>query len=182
MGAFLVLIKMRYNREGKTYEGEYGKERAKEIKSKISKSLKGRRIKHLKKIGFKKGYIPWNKGKKTKKETIEKLRESHRLFRHTDATKIELSKMRMGKNNPRYKNGIGGYRKKAFKLLLNKCNRCGVTNKKVLIVHHKNYDRTNNSIDNLEILCLNCHSLEHDFNPVGNLGNYAVKGNCMWKD
>ena len=36
-------------------------------------------------------------------------------------------------------------------------------------------NRKNNAVDNLEIVCLNCHALIHNFNPVKNLGEYAVK-------
>jgi hypothetical protein len=28
-------------------------------------------------------------------------------------------------------------------------------------VHHKDYDRTNNKIDNFELLCKKCHQIEH---------------------
>jgi len=51
------------------------------------------------------------------------------------------------------------YRKTAFDNLENKCNKCGFT--KALIVHHKNRNRKDNSIENLEILCSNCHYIEH---------------------
>jgi endogenous inhibitor of DNA gyrase (YacG/DUF329 family) len=42
------------------------------------------------------------------------------------------------------------------------CNRCGwdvVPN--VLQTHHKDRDRTHNTIDNIEVLCPNCHAIEH---------------------
>lgn len=58
--------------------------------------------------------------------------------------------------------GKNTYRILAFKYLENKCNRCGYSeNKAALIVHHKNRDRTNNELVNLEILCANCHAIEH---------------------
>ena len=41
----------------------------------------------------------------------------------------------------------------------NKCNRCGYD--EFVIVHHKDRDRKNNSLENLEVLCPNCHALEH---------------------
>jgi len=54
------------------------------------------------------------------------------------------------------------YRSLALKYYPNECNRCGY-NKilSVLVVHHKDRDRTNNGIDNFEILCRNCHYEEH---------------------
>jgi len=51
------------------------------------------------------------------------------------------------------------YRDIAFRNLPNVCNRCGFD--KVLVVHHKDRDRSNNTLGNLEILCPNCHALEH---------------------
>lgn len=61
-----------------------------------------------------------------------------------------------------YKTGIYSYREKAFKSYPNKCNRCGYdTNMDILVVHHKDRNRSNNFKDNLEILCPNCHAIEH---------------------
>ncbi len=46
--------------------------------------------------------------------------------------------------------------------LINKCNRCDYDHEpRILGVHHKDRNRNNNDISNLEILCPNCHSLEH---------------------
>lgn len=43
------------------------------------------------------------------------------------------------------------------------CNRCGYDEvPKILGVHHKDRDRKNNALSNLEVLCPNCHSLEHN--------------------
>lgn len=43
-----------------------------------------------------------------------------------------------------------------------KCNRCGYDgHPEILVVHHKDRDRLNNEGSNLEILCPNCHALEH---------------------
>lgn len=145
-----------------------------ETKRRISESLKGRRLDHLKKIGFKKGYVPWNKGKKNPLREGEVGHFTGKT--HTLETRNKLRKKRLGKKNPNYKNGIRNYRKKAWDHYPHKCNRCEVENPKVLRVHHKDRNRENNDLDNLEILCLNCHALEHDFNPVKNLGIYARKG------
>jgi len=42
------------------------------------------------------------------------------------------------------------------------CHRCDFKQKpEILIVHHKDRDRSNNLLDNLEILCPNCHATEH---------------------
>ena len=43
-----------------------------------------------------------------------------------------------------------------------KCNRCGYNKyPDILQVHHKNRDRENNTINNLELLCPNCHLVDH---------------------
>lgn len=41
------------------------------------------------------------------------------------------------------------------------CNKCNYDIKDALEVHHKDTNHNNNSLDNLEILCCNCHALEH---------------------
>ena len=63
---------------------------------------------------------------------------------------------------PKYKDGQGSYRKRALENLPNKCNRCSYNKyTAVLIVHHIDRNRSNNSTSNLEILCPNCHAEEH---------------------
>jgi len=64
-----------------------------------------------------------------------------------------------GSKNHQWKNGLWNFRKKAFSNFPNKCNRCG--SKKLLLVHHKDEDRTNNNLSNLEILCKKCHQNHH---------------------
>ena len=42
------------------------------------------------------------------------------------------------------------------------CNRCGFDKiKEILGVHHIDRNRKNNDLTNLEVLCPNCHSIEH---------------------
>jgi 5-methylcytosine-specific restriction endonuclease McrA len=55
------------------------------------------------------------------------------------------------------------YRQFAFQHLPYQCNRCQYADKRILVVHHKDRDRTNNNLSNLEILCPNCHAIEHWF-------------------
>lgn len=54
-------------------------------------------------------------------------------------------------------------RKKMLKEgFINKCFRCGYDEvKQILGIHHKDRNRHNNRLENLEILCPNCHSIEH---------------------
>ena len=46
--------------------------------------------------------------------------------------------------------------------MLQECKRCGYDrHPNILVVHHVDRNRTNNNLSNLEILCPNCHALEH---------------------
>jgi hypothetical protein len=42
-----------------------------------------------------------------------------------------------------------------------KCDHCGIDDIQVLIVHHIDQNRKNNSIENLQTLCANCHHRIH---------------------
>lgn len=54
------------------------------------------------------------------------------------------------------------YRVIAFRRYPKKCNRCGYDRViSILEIHHRDRDRNNSSIDNLEVLCPNCHQEEH---------------------
>jgi len=50
----------------------------------------------------------------------------------------------------------------------NQCECCGLSewmNKPIpLELHHKDFNHYNNSFDNLEILCSNCHMQKHNYN------------------
>ena len=55
---------------------------------------------------------------------------------------------------------------KALKIrLLNKdgksCKKCGYNKQEILQVHHKDKNRLNNDLGNLELICPNCHFEEH---------------------
>lgn len=41
------------------------------------------------------------------------------------------------------------------------CERCGYDKKEILNVHHKDRNHGNNDVENLELLCPNCHAEEH---------------------
>lgn len=43
----------------------------------------------------------------------------------------------------------------------NVCERCGYDKYEILQVHHRNRDRDNNELNNLELICPNCHYEEH---------------------
>jgi 5-methylcytosine-specific restriction endonuclease McrA len=53
-------------------------------------------------------------------------------------------------------------KKMVLRGMLTSCVRCGYSeHPEILGVHHKDRNRKNNDLDNLEVLCPNCHSLEH---------------------
>ena len=63
------------------------------------------------------------------------------------------------------------YKYKGFVFNGFKCNKCGYDkDPRVLCVHHIKGKKHGNSVDNLEVLCANCHSLEH------------YKGGPMWQE
>lgn len=41
------------------------------------------------------------------------------------------------------------------------CERCGYAKREILHVHHKDRNKNNNNLTNLELLCPNCHYEEH---------------------
>ena len=74
--------------------------------------------------------------------------------------------VKVGKDSPNFKNGKGvQYRKFALEYYGHKCMNpnCPITFHipvKMLDVHHKDEDRSNNKINNLEVLCVWCHALK----------------------
>ncbi|MDQ5893642.1 MAG: nuclease [Patescibacteria group bacterium] len=41
------------------------------------------------------------------------------------------------------------------------CERCSYKKYEILHIHHKDRDRSNNNLNNLELICPNCHFEEH---------------------
>lgn len=58
-------------------------------------------------------------------------------------------------------------KKRLLKSRGDKCERCGYDKIQILQVHHKDKNRENNSLDNLELICPNCHSEKHHLNSIG---------------
>lgn len=57
---------------------------------------------------------------------------------------------------------LANYRKNALEFKSHKCEICNYNeNVAALVVHHIDRDRNNNSLDNLLVLCANCHAIEH---------------------
>lgn len=57
-------------------------------------------------------------------------------------------------------NGIYSYREKCKKQFVKGC-RCGEKKIYKLVVHHKDGNRENNEMSNLEVVCCNCHTVRH---------------------
>lgn len=67
-----------------------------------------------------------------------------------------------GMRPPHYQDGISKYQDRAYKHYGTKCARCGYDeNKAALQIHHIDRDDSHNDLDNLEVLCANCHAIEH---------------------
>lgn len=64
----------------------------------------------------------------------------------------------------KWKNGIRVYRNLMERRnLLNYCSICGIDDKRILIIHHIDRNRSNNAVENLKCLCHNCHYIEHHY-------------------
>jgi hypothetical protein len=76
------------------------------------------------------------------------------------------NKLRLG---IKYKTGSKKDKVKAYKMLKlrllelrgNICERCGYSKYEILQVHHRDRNRENNDLDNLELICPNCHYEEY---------------------
>lgn len=76
-----------------------------------------------------------------------------------------------GKKHANWKHGRNVYRtilKKTGRKEI--CQICKTTDTRVLVVHHIDRDRENNTADNLAWLCCNCHFLVHHYNAGEGLG------------
>lgn len=56
------------------------------------------------------------------------------------------------------------YREVAIKYYGEKCTVCGFDNPLAIVVHHKDMCKNNNKIENLQVLCANCHYIVHNRN------------------
>lgn len=74
--------------------------------------------------------------------------------------------LHLGSNHPQWNYGEASYKQSFFRSYRGRkvCARCGNEDKRVLVIHHRDKDRRNNTLDNLVLLCRNCHCLRHEFN------------------
>lgn len=52
-------------------------------------------------------------------------------------------------------------RSRLYEVRKKECQRCGYKLHQILQIHHKDRNPANNELDNLELLCPNCHAKEH---------------------
>jgi len=89
------------------------------------------------------------------------------VYERKEGTKNRIRKAKMGDKNPRWDGGNSDYpdhaelkrvRIEVLKRAEGKCEICG---KPAKVVHHKDENKSNHSLDNLIALCFNCHESLH---------------------
>lgn len=112
-------------------------------------------------------YVECRFCKKRVWRTESQLKKSRNVFcNRSCATSYNNAKHKKGKNHPNYIDGMSRYRINALSFYGKKCSNtnCDITKAKIEIkeemldVHHKDGNRENNDIDNLEVLCIWCHA------------------------
>ncbi len=116
-------------------------------------------------IGFKKGTFVACEicGKKIwRTPRDEKRSKSQKYFCNKSCQTQWRNKFYSGERHPLWNGGIFLYRKTLLETGATAvCKNCGIKDFRVLLVHHKDHDKRNNALENLEWLCWNCHHLIH---------------------
>ncbi len=69
----------------------------------------------------------------------------------------------VGEKHHSWINGMNSYRRIMKRHKIEPvCATCKIADTRVLIVHHLDHNRTNNTLSNLKWLCRNCHYLIHE--------------------
>lgn len=80
--------------------------------------------------------------------------------KYCDRECMKRGHVKKGKNNQKYSTAHSSARNiNKYFIQQTECQTCGSMAK--LDVHHKDYDYTNNEIDNLVVLCRSCHTKLH---------------------
>ena len=100
---------------------------------------------------------------KVYKDRSRLLASKHKIYFCSRACKDKsLGSFGIKKVQPRhYGTGHTGYRRRAFGYLKPRCSVCGYKIKEVLRVHHKDGNRKNSKLNNLDILCPTHHEEYH---------------------
>jgi hypothetical protein len=127
----------------------------------------------------------------------EKMREYHRLWREkhrkilrercrkyrADNLVLCRERAKLPERKRRDKVFFGGNRQKMLVLKENKCEMCGDKDKRK-IVHHKDENKNNNNISNLQVLCQSCHAGLHyveDHRKHQKNGDFAPRGLTLFQ-
>ncbi len=101
-------------------------------------------------------------------KTLQSLRrsKSKKFFCNKSCFAVWKNKnILFGTKHPLWKNGKNAYRSIIKRGKIKPiCNICHTNDERVLVVHHVDKNRQNNSIKNLVWLCRNCHHLVHQYN------------------
>lgn len=102
-------------------------------------------------------------GKETWKSPKDLMRSKSGLFFCSKSCQTRWRNMVFsGENHSNWRCGEASYRQRLISSRREiKCDKCGITDLRVLSAHHIDKDRDNNELTNLKWLCLNCHHLEH---------------------
>lgn len=133
---------------------------------------------------FKKGLVPWNKGInpwKDREHPRGMLGKENRWGNHTLEAKKKISITQRGIDIKDWNGFIEVfkysrkfYNKRNFILKRDNftCQECNKNNK-TFAIHHIDYDKNNNSLNNLITLCVSCHSKtnfnRNDWKPYFNI-------------
>ncbi len=136
-----------------------------EAKKKIKKGWNSKSIGNR----FKKGVVPWNKGKLFEEwnpnyeghteETKEKIRKKHIGMKKPWVAERNKKLRGVSKRGRPFWQGRTFYQNYAKENLIQECNKCECNEQ--LVVHHKDTNHFNNISENLEILCRSCHISLH---------------------
>lgn len=92
-------------------------------------------------------------------------------YRIRQGSKVGVGKggaVKRGKDHPKYSSGEGWFQSYSaqYKAKINRCERCGKdltdATSAEWACHHRDHDRTNQTPENIELLCKRCHQIEHD--------------------
>ncbi len=89
--------------------------------------------------------------------------KSGKFFCSKSCQTLWRNKIFSGPNHPLWTGGYDKYRKILLRAKVPiVCSRCGYNDERVLVAHHKDRNRKNPNLKNLEWLCRNCHYLIHE--------------------
>lgn len=126
-------------------------------------------------------FVCLNCGKVCEKYPSSKVKYCSRACQHEYQYKQYISRWLSGEESGTY-NGFlmsGHVRRYIFDSNNNSCQRCGCndinehTGNSILQIHHIDGDPSNNSKDNLELLCPNCHAKTENYGNRNKNGSHA---------